>query len=318
MKMGIDLFERDLYRYGDSFTVSGKIRTVSKSSYIRVPNRVPYGTNLGLLFDSMTPEESIEEKYDSESNTTFKISPTSYIEIIYQANAVPQQMDSFYMDTSLLTADIIAKTDEIIGRIQNPKRKFNRIFRFVSSLHYDNGRAKRVANLYNETGDEKVFGQDFVPLESLPAKIPDIVSICFKPGVTVKMWEQVNGPYYIVQYFGLPFPFAQQYVNESRLVKYGNGVCQDFAHLLLTMDNYTGIPTKDVAGFAQVNGSNIEFGHHAWNEVLLDGRWTPVDPTWKLIGNVPHYMQKPEIDLPIGMGQNPNKMRKTYITLRHQ
>ena len=64
MKIGIDLFEKDLYGYGDSFLVSGRIRTRKSSLSVLVPNHVPYDTSLGLSFCSITPEDSIEEKYD--------------------------------------------------------------------------------------------------------------------------------------------------------------------------------------------------------------------------------------------------------------
>ena len=54
----------------------------------------------------------------------------------------------------------------------------------------------------------------------------------------------------------------------------GVGVCQDYAHILISMCRLSGIPARYVAGMMVGEGAS-----HAWTEVWLDGGWTGVDPT---------------------------------------
>ena len=70
----------------------------------------------------------------------------------------------------------------------------------------------------------------------------------------------------------------------------GAGVCQDFAHLLLSIARMRGIPGRYVSGYlvprsAAEPGANIEQviggqASHAWVEVFLPGAgWVGIDPT---------------------------------------
>lgn len=57
-------------------------------------------------------------------------------------------------------------------------------------------------------------------------------------------------------------------------LKTKKGVCFDTAALLAGMLRSTGTPTRLVMGYAP----NVK-GYHAWNEVLVDGKWIIVDAT---------------------------------------
>lgn len=52
------------------------------------------------------------------------------------------------------------------------------------------------------------------------------------------------------------------------------GVCQDYAHVLLTLCRLAGLPARYVSGFLPGEGAM-----HAWVEVLLPGGWAALDPT---------------------------------------
>ncbi len=52
------------------------------------------------------------------------------------------------------------------------------------------------------------------------------------------------------------------------------GVCQDFAHLLLSLARDRGIKARYVAGLVEGTGET-----HAWVEVYSDGVWYGIDPT---------------------------------------
>lgn len=54
----------------------------------------------------------------------------------------------------------------------------------------------------------------------------------------------------------------------------GMGVCQDYAHIYITLLRFFGIPARYVCGFLIGEGAS-----HAWVEVCIDGYWIGFDPT---------------------------------------
>ncbi|MCD8382448.1 MAG: transglutaminase family protein [Clostridiales bacterium] len=54
----------------------------------------------------------------------------------------------------------------------------------------------------------------------------------------------------------------------------GEGVCQDYAHILLALCRLENIPARYTAGMLVGEGAS-----HAWVEVLSQGRWYGLDPT---------------------------------------
>ena len=60
---------------------------------------------------------------------------------------------------------------------------------------------------------------------------------------------------------------------EEALAK-GSGVCQDFAHLYITLLRMAGIPARYTVGLMQGEGES-----HAWAEANCNGYWYGIDPT---------------------------------------
>lgn len=58
------------------------------------------------------------------------------------------------------------------------------------------------------------------------------------------------------------------------------GDCNEYAELLTTLGRALGIPTRTIIGLAYTEERAPAFALHAWNEVLLDGAWHALDPTW--------------------------------------
>ncbi len=54
----------------------------------------------------------------------------------------------------------------------------------------------------------------------------------------------------------------------------GKGVCQDYAHIYVTLLRMAGIPARYVCGLIVGEGAS-----HAWAEALCDNRWVAFDPT---------------------------------------
>ena len=64
----------------------------------------------------------------------------------------------------------------------------------------------------------------------------------------------------------------------------GEGVCQDFAHVMIAIARSWGIPTRYVSGYLYVvdedGGQRTGAATHAWVECRLPGLgWTGFDPT---------------------------------------
>lgn len=54
----------------------------------------------------------------------------------------------------------------------------------------------------------------------------------------------------------------------------GKGVCQDYAHVMLSVCRSLGLTARYIAGLLEGEGAT-----HAWVEVYHDGRWVGLDPT---------------------------------------
>lgn len=75
-------------------------------------------------------------------------------------------------------------------------------------------------------------------------------------------------------------------------VRQGSGVCQDFAHLFITVARSWGIPARYVMGYLDSGISRIgeTLATHAWAEALVPGAgWVGFDATHNLLAN-DHYV----------------------------
>jgi hypothetical protein len=68
--------------------------------------------------------------------------------------------------------------------------------------------------------------------------------------------------------------------NLLQLLELRKGACTEYALLFTTLARAAGIPAREVTGLYYIGDDAKAFGPHAWNEVVLDGRWVPIDATW--------------------------------------
>lgn len=59
-----------------------------------------------------------------------------------------------------------------------------------------------------------------------------------------------------------------------------SAICLGYAELFKTMCEYVNIPAESVFGLCKDQDDLIANMGHAWNAVLLNGKWELVDPTW--------------------------------------
>lgn len=69
-------------------------------------------------------------------------------------------------------------------------------------------------------------------------------------------------------------------VSVDRLLEDQEGDSTEHARLFVTLARSLGIPAREVFGLVYLGDDVTAFGGHAWCEVVVDGRWVPVDPTW--------------------------------------
>ena len=64
------------------------------------------------------------------------------------------------------------------------------------------------------------------------------------------------------------------------VLKTPRGDCTAHALLFTALSRAAGIPCREVSGYLYLSDAAQAFGGHAWNEVVIEGNWHPVDPTW--------------------------------------
>jgi hypothetical protein len=61
------------------------------------------------------------------------------------------------------------------------------------------------------------------------------------------------------------------------LIERKQGDCKSYALLFTTLARASGVPSREVSGLLYCGDDAKAFGGHAWNEVILNGVWVPVD-----------------------------------------
>lgn len=69
-------------------------------------------------------------------------------------------------------------------------------------------------------------------------------------------------------------------VPASQTVTLRKGICLNYALVTAALARAVGLPAKVVYGQAGAENDGFLPQLHAWNEILVDGKWVPVDATW--------------------------------------
>lgn len=99
----------------------------------------------------------------------------------------------------------------------------------------------------------------------------------------------------------------------------GQGVCQDYAHVYLTLARLLGLSARYVSGLPEGEGAS-----HAWCEVWLDGRWVGIDPTrgrWVDEGYIRFCTGRDFSDCPMERGTflgRANQCQTVFMQVREQ
>jgi transglutaminase-like putative cysteine protease len=109
----------------------------------------------------------------------------------------------------------------------------------------------------------------------------------------IHTWVTKNIAYDVETYFA--GTYRTNYPTDAiSVLKNGKSICQGYSSVIAALHRAIGIPAKIVTGITinitdsdeNVNPiwesalKNKTYGEHAWNEVLIDGKWEVLDATW--------------------------------------
>jgi len=94
-------------------------------------------------------------------------------------------------------------------------------------------------------------------------------------------------------------PFVAKYVRDDYGPEYTSalgvihakaGDCSAHATLFVALARAVGVPAREVNGYVYIGDEARALGGHAWCEVILDGHWVEVDPTWNEVELNPTHL----------------------------
>lgn len=114
----------------------------------------------------------------------------------------------------------------------------------------------------------------------IPAKHPDIIRLGHNAvGKATTPDEKVRRLVTFVYQF-IEDDYTANPLTTLDIIAKKKGDCSEHAKLFTAMARSQGIPCRIVGGLIYLGDELQEFGLHAWNEVVIDDVWVPVDPTW--------------------------------------
>jgi transglutaminase-like putative cysteine protease len=102
-------------------------------------------------------------------------------------------------------------------------------------------------------------------------RLLNVISLNDNESVTEKVMKLSGAIYRMLEYSPNTTTTT---TTASEALKLGKGVCQDFAHLMISLCRCAGIAARYVTGFMEGEGYT-----HAWVEYYDNGCWKAIDPT---------------------------------------
>lgn len=175
-----------------------------------------------------------------------------------------------------------------IGRIDPPHQKF----RYTAE-----GTVLRDDALCRPEADRKIFRYPSACTAPSPEMRRAVAELSLPEDPRAKAWallEEVSRRMtYTPGVTGVSTTAAQAFA-------LGQGVCQDYAQIYLSLARLCGLSARYVNGLPEGEGAS-----HAWCEVWLDGIWTGIDPTrarWTDEGYIRFGVGRDFADCPIERG----------------
>jgi hypothetical protein len=115
---------------------------------------------------------------------------------------------------------------------------------------------------------------------ALPIKSPQVVALAAQAvGDAKTPREKVDHLVHFVSDY-VKDELCPGEMSVAEIVAQKKGDCTEHSTLFAALARAAGVPTRRVSGLMYMGDDVKAFGGHAWDEVALDGKWVPVDPTW--------------------------------------
>ena len=136
------------------------------------------------------------------------------------------------------------------------------------------------AGAHQLTATDEEIKKNLAATTDIPANHPKIISLARKAvgdaGTTAeKVGRLVK---FVYQY--LEDDYTANPLTVLDIIAKKKGDCSEHAQLFTAMARSLKIPCRTVGGLIYLGDAFQEFGLHAWNEVVINGVWVPVDPAW--------------------------------------
>ncbi len=130
------------------------------------------------------------------------------------------------------------------------------------------------------TNSEYFLAEALQPIFKYPSPLADAnqeLSVYF-PCCRIPVGDNLQKSLYLMELLFNNFVYVSgsttTATTASEALRQGSGVCQDYAHILISLCRKVGIPARYIAGFMIGEGVT-----HAWVEVYVNGKWIGLDPT---------------------------------------
>lgn len=150
--------------------------------------------------------------------------------------------------------------------------------------------SKKLTKAFQNDHAEFLGATDFTRVSL--AKLEEITKPIWNKSKSLYHYVKFVNDYIYDEYMYEPVTTTVE-TTASEFLELKHGVCQDYAHLMLALCRYKGIPARYVSGYIysgiddeELRGSSAT---HAWVEILLpDTGWMGFDPTNKLLAHHQH------------------------------
>ena len=141
------------------------------------------------------------------------------------------------------------------------------------------GAAPDIAAPPKGAAGEKPTPQDSAPSGLIQSDDPTIVAMAHQArGTAQKPLAVAKSLEKFVHETVKPTDFSQAFSSALEVARSKTGDCTEYAVLLAALARASGLPARVAMGLVYVP-SKQGFGYHMWTEVLVDGRWLPLDAT---------------------------------------
>ena len=137
-----------------------------------------------------------------------------------------------------------------------------------------------IGNSYIETANQEDIDKALEATLETPADHPDVKRLAE---------EAIGDAATVTDKVASLVSFVDTYIHDSYtanqmgvldIIQSKRGDCSEHSLLFTALARAVDIPARTVSGLLYVGDDVQAFGGHAWNEVVIDGKWHPVDATW--------------------------------------